>query len=267
MAAIIITVNYLPLHCTQSVTARWTKRGAITWVKRTVAVTAQVEYPNISFWFSQQGGTVVHCSNSISAFQSSFNVWECFEVQTLTATMRFGYLQFCNIKTYSSFDVQIRRGDHVHNIARKTSIMVWREKARNVFAVISQQIVWASNWITIEQFPRSTTRKTSSWKDLIQFGFDSRPLTLMEWRAKDGKHHCSPSNSVKLSIWPWTWRGYLLALHVILWKTEGGTGRTKERSSLQLLPSTKECGFTLTQPGETNTLKITISLLLQLTAQ
>lgn len=57
-----------------------------------------------------------------------------------------------------------------------------------MFTVISQQIVWALNWITIEQFPRSTARTTSSrrgsnliWPWLMPSG--SHKVWCERWRA------------------------------------------------------------------------------------
>lgn len=114
---------------------------------------------------------------------------------------------------------------------KRYSLLVWQKETSNVFVamftVISQQIVWASNWITIEQFPRSRARTTSSWKDLIQFVLDSHPLAFMEsWWEMESiiAHPVTQSNYQSgLGMAPCTfmffWEGqrFIVAIHWWIW--------------------------------------------------
>lgn len=88
------------------------------------------------------GCTVVqHWSDSTSL--GFFSLWECFEVETLEASMRLGYLRFCNIKPTLSDGQEVVRGIGGSSCPQcklvlqgRYPLLVWQQRTPCVFVAV-----------------------------------------------------------------------------------------------------------------------------------
>lgn len=183
MAAIIITVNYLPFHCTQSVTGSCRSQvnkersnnlgqknggcdsaGGISAYFPLILTVGGVQWYNIDL-------TQHQCLRVPLVFSNVLK-WTCIQPQW--DLVDWDFVEYKQL--YQAFRLD---GLNTHNgsnggvAGRNYPWLMWHEKTRNVFVsmfrvdTITQQIVWTLNWITTKRFPRSTARTTPSWEDII----------------------------------------------------------------------------------------------------